>query len=73
MNSIVRAGFERRNVFNALKAHNVMHHQEIYPLLRQILTTRNTPFRLLDIGRSTGARNVFPPCENSVLPLVSMT
>ena len=59
MNSIVRAGFQRRNVFNALKAHNVMRHREVYSLLRQILATRNTPFRLLDIGCGDGS-DIYP-------------
>lgn len=50
MTSTVQAGFEKRSVFDALKAHDVMCHGRIYALLSRILDGLDRPFRLLDVG-----------------------
>jgi cyclopropane fatty-acyl-phospholipid synthase-like methyltransferase len=72
MNSTVQAGFEQRNVFNALKVHNVMYHDEVYPLLRHILATRNTPCHLLDIGCGDGS-DIYPVlAESSIAEYVGV-
>lgn len=64
----VQAGFARRDVFDALKAHDVMGHSEVYGLLGESLTGLGRPFRLLDIGCGDcsdilGPLRRFPPSE----------
>jgi cyclopropane fatty-acyl-phospholipid synthase-like methyltransferase len=46
----VNAGFDRRNVFDTLKSHDVMHHRAVYAELANILMKFNGNFRMLDIG-----------------------
>lgn len=46
----VQAGFSLPRIFHALKAHGVMHHARIYPILGTVLAGLNRPFHLLDLG-----------------------
>jgi cyclopropane fatty-acyl-phospholipid synthase-like methyltransferase len=58
----VQAGFSRRAVFEALKAHDVMGHSQVYKALDGVLGGLGRPYRLLDIGCGDCA-DILPPLK----------
>jgi len=60
----VQAGFARRAVFDALKAHDIMGHAQVYKTLEHVLTGLGRPFRLLDIGCGDCA-DILPPLKRN--------